>query len=69
MNESKIHEHEPVLCGFVFCQAPHRLSAWEVNLKEEDRNEIERILLKYETEGCSVVNAFDLQLKDCFSTF
>ena len=39
-------------------------SLYEVSLSEADRNAIEAVLAKYETEGSSVRNAWDETLSD-----
>ena len=53
------------LCGFVFRNGKE-LEAWQVEVSEEDERKIWNILSKYETEGCSVVDASDELLRDCF---
>jgi hypothetical protein len=53
------------LCGFVF-RSGKELDAWQVEISEEDEGKIMEILEKYETEGCSVVDASDELLRDCF---
>ena len=54
------------LCGFVFRHRDGELEAWQVELSEEDEVKIWNILGKYETEGCSVRDASDELLRDCF---
>ena len=63
-NERKATEKEPVLCGFVWCHGEKDFSLFEVNLSEEDRNAIEKILSKYECDGSSVRNAWDETISD-----
>ena len=58
-------EYESVLCGFVFKRGKE-LEAWQVELSKEDERKIWNILAKYETEGCSVVDASDERLGDLF---
>ena len=58
-------KEDPVLCGFVFRNGKE-LNAWQVEVSEEDERKIWNILSKYETEGCSVVDASNELLKDCF---
>ena len=53
------------LCGFVF-RYGNELDAWQVEVSEEDERKIWNILSKYETEGCSVVDASDEKLGDLF---
>lgn len=57
----------PIICGFVWCHGNKDFSAYEVNLKEEDRNAIEKILMKYETNGTSERNVWDSKFSDVFS--
>lgn len=58
-------KEDPVLCGFVFRNGKE-LNAWQVEVSKEDEREIWSILGKYETEGCSVVDASDERLGDLF---
>ena len=53
------------LCGFVF-RYGNELDAWQIEVSEEDERKIWNILSKYETEGCSVVDASDEKLGDLF---
>lgn len=55
------------LCGFVWCHGKEDFSVWEVNLRKEDRDAIEKILSKYETEGSSERNCYYSRFKDVFS--
>ena len=58
----------PILCGFVWCHGYKDFSAYEINsLSQEDREKIEKILLKYETDGSSVRNCWDEKFSDVFS--
>lgn len=58
-------DKDHILCGFVF-RYGNELDAWQVEISEEDERKIMEILVKYETEGCSVVDASDELLRDCF---
>lgn len=59
-------EHDPVLCGFVWCHGNKDFSAYEVQLEKEDREAIEQILTKYETNGTSERNVWDRKFSDVF---
>lgn len=67
--EKEIDERakKPVLCGFVYCHGNKDFSAWEVQLKKEDREAIERILSAYVIDGTSERNAWDCKISDVFS--
>lgn len=54
------------LCGFVWCHGARDFSAWEVQLRKEDRDAIEQILAKYETDGTSERNVWDRKFSDVF---
>ena len=58
--------NSPILCGFVWKHGDKDFSAWEVQLSEEDENAIYAILEKYECDGCSVRNCYDLKINECF---
>ena len=60
------YEKDPVLCGFVWCFGYRDFEAWEVNLEEDDRNAIEKILEKYNTYGTSVRNCWGEKFSDVF---
>ena len=59
-------EKNPVLCGFVWCHGKKDFSAYEVELKQEDRDAIEEILAKYETNGTSERNVWERKFSDVF---
>ena len=54
------------LCGFVYQHGEKDFSAWQVELSDEDREKIEEILMKYDTEGCSVRNVYDSKFNEVF---
>ena len=58
-------DKDHILCGFVF-RYGNELDAWQVEISEEDERKIWNILSKYETEGCSVVDASDERLGNLF---
>ena len=64
MKEGHAVEKKPVLCGFVWCHGNKDFSLYEVSLSEADRNAIEAVLAKYETEGSSVRNVWDETVSD-----
>lgn len=57
----------PILCGFVWKHGDKDYSAWEVQLKDEDRSAIESILAKYDTCGSSLRNCYDSLFSDVYS--
>lgn len=57
---------EDKLCGFVWYHGNRDFSAWEVQLRKEDRDAIEQILAKYETDGTSERNVWDRKFSDVF---
>ena len=59
-------ENQITLCGFVYQHDEKDFSAWQVELSKEDREKIEKILAKYETEGCSVRNVYDSKFNEVF---
>lgn len=59
--------HDPVLCGFVYCNGKEDFSAWEVQLPKDIRDRIDAILDPYRNEGTSVRSAWDEKLSDVFS--
>ena len=59
-------EKDPVLCGFVWCHGNKDFSAYEVQLNKKDRDAIEQILAKYETDGSSERNVWDSKFSDVF---
>lgn len=61
-----IPSEENELCGFVYKHGKDDLSAWSVDLSKEDRETIEKILAKYDTEGCSVRNVYDSKFNEVF---
>ena len=62
----KAEEYVSILCGFVYKHGKDDLSAWSVDLSKEDRETIEKILAKYETEGCSTRNVYDSKFSEVF---
>lgn len=62
-NESS---YDPVLCGFVWKHGDTDLSAWQVDLSEEDATIIEGILEKYSDKGCSLRNCYDSKFSEVF---
>ena len=65
--EQKMEEN-PTLCGFVWCHGEKDFSAWEVALKPEDQEAIEKILDKYAMDGSSERNVWDSKFRDIFNT-
>lgn len=65
INKEK-EEKDPVLCGFVWCHGKKDFSAYEIELKQEDRDAIEEILAKYETDGTSERNVWERKFSDVF---
>jgi hypothetical protein len=65
--KEKIKNNDNILCGFVWCHGDKDFSAWEVELRHEDREAIEKILSKYETEGSSERNVWDSKFSDVFA--
>jgi len=59
-------EKEPILCGFVWCHGNKDFSAYEVQLAKKDRDAIEKILSKYETDGSSERNVWERKFSDVF---
>ena len=57
---------DPVLCGFVWSHGEDDISAWCVDLEKEDRDAIEKILMKYECSGYSLRNCYDLPFNEVF---
>lgn len=57
---------EPTLCGFVWCHGDKDFSCWEVDLKPEDIEVIEKILERYETCGTSERNVWGVKFSDVF---
>ena len=46
---------EPRICAIIFEHGNDDYGIWEgFHLSEEDENAIQQILMKYETEGCSL---------------
>ena len=56
----------PTLCGFVWEHGDKDITAWEVTLSEEDRDAIEKILMKYDGQGYSVRNVYDYPFSEVF---
>lgn len=60
--------NEPVLCGFIWCHGNRDFSVFETEIDKEDREAIEKILMKYDTTGTSERNCWDLRFKDVLAT-
>ena len=66
LEQQKEASYDPVLCGFVWSHGDKDLSAWQVDLSEEDATIIEGILEKYNHQGCSVRNCYNSKFSEVF---
>lgn len=56
-----------VLCGFVYCHGNKDFSCWEVGLPETVNTQIQEILSKFELDGTSERNVWDMKFSDVLS--
>lgn len=54
------------LVGFIHRYGANDFSIWNVQLSDEDKESIEAILAKYETEGFSVRGNLQVKLEEAF---
>lgn len=54
------------LVGFIHRYGANDFSIWNVQLSDEDKESIEAILAKYETEGFSVRGSLQVKLEEAF---
>ena len=54
------------LVGFIHRYGANDFSIWNVQLSDEDKESIEAILAKYETEGFSVLGNLQVKLEEAF---
>jgi len=64
-NRSEKEEYSPLLCGFIWCHGDKDFSIWETDaIAKEDRDKIEKILMKYESTGTGVRNCWDSKFSE-----
>ena len=67
--EISLEKTENMLCGFVWCQGFKNFSVLETDaLSKEDREKIEEILAKYDTEGTSTSGVWNERFSELFRT-